>query len=123
MPVADRSRQEWAAAWVGREVMPYARPAGSTSLEQRQRDREAKIPGSGSENSVTGGQLSQGPLSGDKIQSGHVLSQGIPTSSLLPAPLGTRPSPGESVGSWEPVTRAKNNRGAAWAPGRRPSPL
>ena len=60
MPVADRSRQEWAAAWVGREVMPYARPAGSTSLEQRQRDREAKIPGSGSENSVTGGQLSQG---------------------------------------------------------------
>lgn len=64
------------------------------------------------------GQQSWGPLAGDKTRSGHVLSPCVRTSSLLPA----RPSPEESVGSWEPGSRAKNNRGAAWLPGCCPAP-
>lgn len=57
-------------------------------------------------------------MQGTETQSGHVLSQCIPTPpSCLPGSASpTQPSPEESVGSWswEKHGRAKNNRGPAW---------
>ena len=74
-------------------------------LPQKHSDREASIPGSESKKSVTAaltsalppaeasrGQQSQGPLSGDRTRSGHVLSQCILTSSRSPSWL-SAPSP------------------------------